>query len=388
MFIDLVIVAAALSFLYRGRQIGFVRQACSTGGFFIGLFAGAWLQPHVISYTHSEAGRGLITALTTLGVAIIGLSVGEYIGIHLKHRVLLKRINSLDEAFGSIIAVTTLLISIWLLAALSASLSLGGLQSQLDKSRIITALNDTLPDAPTVISGLGQLIDPNGFPDVFAGIEPQPRSNVPIPNLGELQAAVRKDQASVVKIVGQGCGGIVDGSGFVVKPGFVATNAHVVAGIRAPRVLDSGGTHQSTVVWFDPNLDFAILRVDNLVGSSLPLSTAISKTGAPIAVLGYPGGGSFTAKPGAVLDQFTASGRNIYGRSSASREVYEIQAEVIPGNSGGPMVTTDGSVVGVVFAESTTYQHVGYALTAASVTNAVNRAVQRNQPVSTARCAE
>lgn len=388
MLIDLLIVAVAISSMYRGRQIGFVRQAFSTGGFFVGLFIGAWLQPHVISHVHTEASRGLVTALTTLGLAVVGLSIGEYCGVHIKRRVLPKRVNSLDEAFGSIIAVMTLLVSIWLVAALSASLSITGLQAQIDKSSIISNLNRKLPDAPSVISGLGRLIDPNGFPDVFAGIEPHPKGNVPLPNLGELQAAVSKDRASVVKIVGQGCGGIVDGSGFIVKPGFVATNAHVVAGIHAPRVLDSAGTHQSTVVWFDPNLDFAILRVSNLVGGSLPLNTPISKTGTPIAVLGYPGGGEFTAKPGAVLDQFMASGRNIYGRSSASREVYEIQADVIPGNSGGPMVAADGSVVGVVFAESTSYAHVGYALTAASINKAVNSAVQHNHPVNTAGCAE
>lgn len=388
MLIDALIIIVALSSLYRGRLVGFVRQAFSASGFFGGLFLGAWLQPQIVSFAHDSLSRGLLSALSTIGIAIIGLSLGEYLGIFIKKRLSMKHINHLDEALGSVLAVCTFLASVWLIAALSSSLPLGNLQNQIDKSKIIASLNKSLPDAPTVIANLGKLIDPNGFPDVFAGIEPKPQTNVDLPNLGDMQAAVDADRASVVKIVGQGCGGIVDGSGFVVKNGFVATNAHVVAGIAAPRVIDSNGSHRGTVVWFDPNLDFAIIRVQDLAGKVLSLNTAKAARGTAIAALGYPGGGAFSAQPGAVLDQFAASGRNIYGKASASRDVYEIHAKVIPGNSGGPMVAKDGSVVGVVFAESTSYENVGYALTAASVQGAITQATNRNQPASTGRCAE
>lgn len=388
MLIDILIIAMAISAWYRGKQIGFLRQACSTGGFFIGLFAGAWLEPHTVSLVSGQNAKGLVTATTTLGLALILLTVGEYVGFHIKHKVLPSKVHVFDNGLGSVLGVTTLIFSIWLLAAVSINLPFSGLQSAIDSSKIIARLNHVLPNAPNVISNLGKLINPNGFPAVFTGREPQPRTTANLPSLGELQAAVKQDQASVVKIIGQGCGGVVDGSGFVARPGLIATNAHVVAGIKNPHVQDDNGVHKAIPIWFDPNLDFAVLRVSDLAGHSLKLSTDISEPGTPAAVLGYPGGGDFVAKPGAVLDQFVASGRNIYGNSSANRQVYEVQADVIPGNSGGPLVAKDGSVIGVIFAESTSYKQVGYALTAASVSKAVIQAETKNSPTGTGRCAE
>lgn len=388
MLIDLLIVILAIGALFRGREIGFVRQLCSTAGFFGGLFCGALLEPHVVSLAHTQASRALITLLTTLGCALILLTLGEYIGLLLKHKVLLKRINVIDNGFGSLLGIVSLLFSVWLLAAVIGSLPSPTLQSALHSSRIISSLDRTLPEAPNVIADLGHLIDPNGFPQVFVGSEPSPPSNVSLPLPGVLQAAVKQDRASVVKVEGQGCGGIVDGSGFVVGSDLVATNAHVVAGIRHPYVEDTNGTHPATVIWFDPNLDFAVLRVNNLAGQKLTILTGHVASGTPAAVLGYPGGGPFTADVASVLNDFTASGRNIYGNGNTDRDVYEIQATVIPGNSGGPLVNEGGSVIGIVFAESTTYQHVGYALTTAKFPGELKQATAANQPISTGQCAE
>jgi S1-C subfamily serine protease len=388
MIIDILIVVFAISALYRGREIGFVRQLFSTAGFFGGLFLGAWLQPHTIDWGHSQISRLIITLLTTLGCAMLLFMVGEYIGLRLKHKVLLKRVNKLDNGFGGLLSIVSLLLTVWLAAAILVSLPTTGLQSTLQKSRIVSALDRVLPNAPNVISGLGHLIDPNGFPQVFINGEPSPNSQVPLPSLGDLQSAVNQDRASVVKLEGQGCGGIVEGSGFVVGSNLVATNAHVVAGIRHPYVEDDNGSHSGTVIWFDPNLDIAVLRVSNLSGKSLVISNKNVNSGTPAAVLGYPGGGPFTASPAAVMDQFTAVGRDIYGRGQTSRDVYELQANVIPGNSGGPLVAKDGTVIGVIFAESTSYQHVGYALTTAQVTSTINHAAARNTPVGTGQCAE
>jgi len=130
------------------------------------------------------------------------------------------------------------------------------------------------------------------------------------------------------------------------------------------------------------------LRVNNLAGGALTIDSGHVSPGTQAAVLGYPGGGPLKAGTAAVLDEFTATGRNIYGSGNTNRDVYEIQADVIPGNSGGPLVTKGGSVIGVVFAESTTYQHVGYALTMAQVTAEINQAVAQGQAIGTGSCAE
>lgn len=387
MIIDIAIVIFAISALYRGREIGFVRQLFSTAGFFGGLFLGAWLQHYTVQWAHSQAGRSLITLATTLGCALIFLSIGEYIGIRLKHRVVFRRINVLDNGFGGLLSVVSLLLTIWLLAAVVGSVPVPALQNQLKASKIVGALDRALPSAPGVISNLGRLIDPNGFPQVFIGGEPTPNRQVSVPPLGDLQAAVNQDRASVVKIEGQGCGGVVEGSGFVVGSNLVATNAHVVAGIRHPYVQDGNGSHGGSVIWFDPDLDFAVMRVSNLAGHSLVVTDKRVGTGTPAAVLGYPGGGGFRAGPAAVSNQFTASGRDIYDRGNTLRDVYELRADIIPGNSGGPLVAKDGTVIGVIFAEATDYPHTGYALTSDQVKSEINQAASQDQPVGTGQCA-
>jgi S1-C subfamily serine protease len=383
--IDVLIVLFLISAVFRGREVGFVRQLCSTVGFFGGLWLGATLEPHLVHLAHSQTGRSLVTLGTTLGCAFVLLTVGEYIGIVLKTKVYAGRLNKVDNGLGSVLALVSMLIGVWLSASILQSLPSPSLQSALKGSAIVSSLTQSLPPAPAVIASLGHLIDPNGFPQVFTGNEPSPNTNVPLPDLGSLQAAVASDRKSVVKIEGQGCGGIVEGSGFVVGPGLVATNAHVVAGIKDPYIFDANNSHEAKAVWFDPNLDFAILKAGNLAGKPLTLNTAEVPRGTASAVLGYPGGGAFSAKSAAILDEFTATGRNIYDQGQTKRDVYEVKADIIPGNSGGPLVAADGTVIGVVFAESTTFNHVGYAINSSQIAAPVHKAP--THIISTGSCA-
>ncbi|HVW23578.1 MAG TPA: MarP family serine protease [Candidatus Saccharimonadales bacterium] len=388
MLVDILIIVLAGVSIYRGQQIGFVRQLCSTVGFFGGLFIGALLQPHTVAWAHTPTNRALITLVTTLGFALLLLTGGEYLGVRLKRWAVQRSINKYDNGAGSVLSLVSLLASVWLLSAILLTLPFVATRSAVHSSRIITALNKHLPSAPSVVADLSRLINPNGFPQVFIGTEPLPQANVNLPSLGEMAAAVQHDKNSVVKVEGQGCGGIVEGSGFVAGTNIVATNAHVIAGVKHPFVQDVNGTHDATVIWFDPDLDFAVLRVSNLAGHSLVINTDLVARDTPAAVLGYPGGGPFTAGTAAVLNQFEASGRDIYGQGQTLRSIYNLQAKVVPGNSGGPLVAKDGSVIGIVFAESTTYQNVGYALTTGPVSQAINQAVAKNQTVSTGRCAQ
>ncbi|HEX4775100.1 MAG TPA: MarP family serine protease [Candidatus Saccharimonadales bacterium] len=388
MLIDLLIIILAISALYRGLGSGFARQLLAAIGFFGGLFLGSWLQPFTVRLASTPAPRAFIVILTTLGCALIGLTIGEFAGLRLKLRLFGKQINKLDNGLGGALNIVALLLSVWLLASIAIGLPFNGIKNEVRSSHIISALNRILPPAPNIIASLGHLIDPNGFPDVFIGNEPVPPSQVNLPALGDLASAVNADKNSVVRIKGQGCGGIVSGSGFVVGPGLVATNAHVVAGITTPFVQDIHGSRAASVVWFDPNLDFAVLRVPNLNEPSLSLANSTVSRGTPAAVLGYPGGGAFNAGQAAVLDEFSAVGRNIYGSGHTVRDVYALKADVIPGNSGGPLVTEDGHVIGVVFAESTSYDHVGYALTTTQISSELKQADKLTRPVGTGSCAE
>jgi S1-C subfamily serine protease len=380
----LLVVSAAI----RGRELGFVRQSFSSGGFFVGLYGGVLLQPHLVNRESDPLTQVILTAVITLGCGIVGLVIGEYVGMSLKGKFSFRRVNRADIILGSVSGALSLLLIVWLSAAILSSFPSPNLQNGIKNSVILQRLNSVLPSAPNIVATLGNLIDPNGFPQVFIGNQPSPPTNVEQPSLGDMQAAVDKTRTSVVKVQGRGCGGIVQGSGFVASEGMVATNAHVVAGINRPSVIDSNGSHSARVIWFDPDLDFAVLRTTGLAGEPLTLSSTRATRGVPAVVLGYPGGGAFEADPASILNRFTAVGRNIYDQKSTERDVYEIAAKVVQGNSGGPLISREGTVLGVIFAESTSYENVGYALTNPSIASAIAQAKGQNQAVSTGSCTQ
>jgi uncharacterized membrane protein required for colicin V production len=386
--IDIIVIILVIGALIRGQELGFVRQLFSTVGFFGGLMLGAVLEPHVVVLAHTPTARIIITLASTLGMAVLLLFIGEIAGVIVKEKLQLQdKLNRIDTFLGAGLASISIFVLVWLCAPVFVTLPYPNVQSAVRGSAIVSALNRTLPPAPNIIADIGHLIAPNGFPDVFIGSEPLPSpANLPAP--AELAAAVKKDGASVVKIEGEGCGGIVEGSGFVVGDGIVATNAHVVAGIADPAIIDSNGKHRAAAIWFDPDLDFAVLRAKDLAGGPLAFKAGHAVRSTPGGVLGYPGGGPFTASTAAVLDEFTAVGRNIYNEGSTERDVYSIRAGVEPGNSGGPLINTNGDVIGVVFAASTAYNDVGYALSAKQVLAEIDLAKTQTQPVNTGSCAE
>jgi S1-C subfamily serine protease len=173
----------------------------------------------------------------------------------------------------------------------------------------------------------------------------------------------------------------------VAEDQLVVTNAHVVAGISSPTVIDQAGAHRAMVVVFDPNLDIAVLRATGLAGKPLPIAAPLQPRGTTAVALGYPGGGGLTASPAAILGDINAVGRNIYNEGVTRRNVYQLNADIEPGNSGGPLVLPNGTVVGVVFAKSVTDANLGYALTTPKVLSDISQA-RGAGAVSTGTCAE
>jgi S1-C subfamily serine protease len=389
MFVDIAIVILLIGIIVRGRETGLVRQLGSAIGFVIGLFLGAAAQPYAMQYVDTTLSRAVTALVVTLACALIVANLGEYFGTLAKLRIRKwMPLNRADAVGGSIAGVVSLLAAIWLVSPILSGLPSPDIQRALGNSRIVSSLTNKLPSAPQFISSLDKLINPNGFPDVFAGLERKPVDpNTPLPSLGDMQAAVQQTRASIVKLEGRGCGGVVDGSGFVAANNLVITNAHVVAGVKRPTVVDAQGVHAATTIWFDPDLDVAVLRTSGLAGSPLKMDATTLDAGTPAVVVGYPGGGDFTPSPATILDNFNATGRDIYGRGTTSRSIYEVRANIIPGNSGGPMLNKDGTVVGLVFAESTTYEDIGYTLTLQPVISALQQAQQQNTAVATGACA-
>lgn len=384
-FIGLFLAAA----LVRGAEIGFVRHFFSTVGFFAGLFLGVWINSLLSHTVNASSSRTLLALILILGFGLALMTAGEYLGMLIKFRLHEARIqNKLDKIFGSLLAAVTLLAAVWLGAAIFRNAPDSGWQHQVRTSRIITLLDNNLPSAPGTLTKLGNLIDPNNFPRVFTGLEPELKTDAPLPDMGELNAAVQIVRPSIVKIEGEGCDSIVEGSGFVADDGTVVTNAHVVAGVDNPFVIDQKGKHEADVVLFNPELDIAILRAKNLAGKPLALENQTATNNTPVAVLGYPSGAGFTAKPGVVLETFQAEGRDIYNQGHTLREVYSVKTDIQHGNSGGPMINKDGEVIGLIFAKSINYERVGYALTMKQVIAQVNNAKGLTTSADTRSCAE
>lgn len=390
--IDIVIILFFITSLIRGVELGVVRQLCSTTGLLVGLFLGAFVQGKLIHIAHTPMSKAVLALVIIISFIGIFSSLGEYVGALLRLRLERARrfniLDKLDRGVGSAVAGMTLLVVVWLGASIFSNAPFPTIQKQIKTSVIVAQLNKSLPGAPSIVSRLGHLIDPNGFPNVFTGLEPNINTNTPLPSIGELDPAVQADRASVVKVEGAGCGGISEGSGFVADNGLVITNAHVVAGVANPYILDGNGRHRTQVIWFDPNLDLAVLRTSNLAGKPLLMNSTTAGNGTPGAALGYPGGGDFTAQPASVLDSFNAVGRNIYNQGETERAVYSVKADIRPGNSGGPLINKDGSVIGIVFAESTQYNQVGYALAMSNVISEFNQAKTQDQVVGTGTCAD
>lgn len=389
MILDVVLVLVLILAAVSGSRSGFLRRFWAGIAFVGGLFIGRWLSAYAIGIGSTPEQRGLIAVSVVLGCALLFLTLGELIGSVAKRRLLssrLRRANQADIALGSAFSVVVVMVGVWLLSSVLTSMPSRDVAQLLQSSRVVTAIKQLLPPAPHAITNLSYLIDPNRFPDVFLGNEPIPSGKVSLPELGSFETVVNNTKNSVVRIKGQGCGGVVSGSGFVVGPDMVITNAHVVAGIKQPFVQDVGGSHRATTIWFDPQLDLAIVRSRDLAGAALQLTTATIKSGTPAVALGYPDGGDLSVSPAAVLRTLKANGRDIYNRSPTLRDVYEVQASITQGNSGGPLINTDGQVIGVIFAESTTYQELGYALINQPVIAALAQVNSSSPAVNTGQC--
>jgi len=383
--LDFFIIFVALAAAARGVASGFLRQVGSLGGFVLGLLLGAWLTPIMTQALPASAARPVLALIFFFAVAFTLSGVGEIIGVHLAG--LMKRVglDAVDGVLGAVLGFGGALLALWLLASTFAGSVGPVLAADIGNSSILRLLDRHLPPAPEVTARLEHAIGASRFPRVFAGLEPTPAPPVTGPNAAVVNAAAAAAHAATVKIEGSGCGGVLEGSGFVAAPGLVATNAHVVAGIARPVVTDAAGPHVATVVLFDPDLDFAVLRTSGLVAAPLAIEPTSQPRGTVAAALGYPGGGGFTAGAAAILGQQPAVGRNIYDAGLIRRDIYTLQAIVRPGNSGGPLVAEDGTVIGVIFATSTTNSNVGYALTSPEILPDLARAAHSGA-VSTGAC--
>ncbi len=386
-WVDLVIVLLLVLAAIEGVRIGVLTQLFVIAGFFAALFLAGWLVPYVVRL-HDPLLRTIVNAglvlLIALYAALRSFDLAQHLHWSLRlgkwaHHTLVKRLETL---LGGLPGVLAGLILVWLLGVAIGRMPFAGFSNSVSDARIIQTLSRVLPPVPAVFAAFNGQIDPNSQPYVYAQPKPQADFNY---DPADVAAAEAKAKASVVRVTSFGCGGIIDASGFAVGKELVATNAHVIAGVKRPIIKYAGHSYEAVPVQFDPVLDLAILRVPSLPAPPLNLATSNAPLQTTVAVLGYPGG-NYRSTPGILRDTLAVSAKTIYDQGTFGRGIYVVQAHVEYGNSGGPVVTADGQVVAIIFAESVDTPQDAYALTSVNLLPAVQKAASSHQRVGTGAC--
>lgn len=383
--VDVVIVVWLIVAVIRGYKIGLIRQVASFGGFLLGVFAGGWVATSFLGDNHGADNKLLIAMALVVVFGLIMAAVLETLAVKFQHRIRFNVAQTVNAVLGVAFSVAATLVVVWLLLSSLNRLPLAETGMKIAESGTYRIMQRVMPPAPDVLGQLNKIITPYGFPQIFVGNEPETdTTGEPVP--ADVEMAAAKARQSVVRVEGAACQDISSGSGFVVAPGYVVTNAHVIAGVEVPIVVWGSQKYRAVPVWFNDRLDFAVLRADGLSAPALPFATSIPEKGQSGAVLGYPGGGPLTVVSSVMKARYQAVGRDIYGESLVTREIYQMQATIHPGNSGGPFVLPDGSVAGVVFGASPEQPEISYAITSAEVAGELRQAIAENSPRMTGKC--
>ena len=386
--LDLVLVVATVLFAYSGWRQGFVVGALSFIGFLGGGLLGAQSAPAI-----ADMVEGLPSALVAIVVVFAFATLGQVllsrVGIHLRHRVTNKSARLVDSAAGAGVSAVSLLLVAWLVGTAVASSPFTGLAAAVRHSEVLQGVDQAVPDAARRwFTDFRQLVSDRGFPEVFDDLAPTKVQQVDPPDPAVLRSrAVQVSAEATLKVTGvaESCSRRVEGTGFVYAPERVMTNAHVVAGVRNPRVQVGDRRLEGRVVLFDSSRDIAVIFVPGLEVAPLAFAGE-AKSGDPAVVAGYPEDGPYDVQPARVRGTQVARGPDIYQERTVNREVYVLRARVRPGNSGGPLLAPDGRVYGVVFAAAADRNDTGYALTAKEVRSAAAAGAASTRRVSTRQC--
>ncbi|GAB2815372.1 MarP family serine protease [Streptomyces daliensis] len=389
--LDVLLLLAVLVYAVSGYQRGLVAGLVSLAGFVGGVVVGVWLLPFALDQvTEGTTGATVVALLTVLVPALAGHALAAPLGWRLRRGLSWAPVRWADGAGGAVINGLAVLVVAWVAASALAASPSPVLNQAIRGSSVLGTVHDRMPaQAATWFNRATGALTTAGFPPVFNPFEHEPGVSVAEPSGDSVTpAATRAAQRSTVKVEGvanvDGRQQGQEGSGFVYSGDHVMTNAHVVAGVDDPtvRVGGVGQRYEAEVVLFDPGTDVAVLDVPGLDAPSLDFAGDASR-GDPAVVAGYPENGGLDLRAATVAERVRAQGQDIYGSSLSTRDIYALRSTVRPGNSGGPLLTTDGKVYGVIFARSTSDADTGYALTADQVRAHAKRASNATQPVDT-----
>jgi S1-C subfamily serine protease len=380
----IVLVGAFLGGLGSGAlpQVGGVIGALA--GAVLALNAAPWLVD--VSRTLDPLPRALVVLGAIIGCVTVGETIGSALGRKLGGKLGRGVLSTLERLVGGLLGAGQAILLIWLVGGLLAVGPFTVVAKAASQSWTLRTLSGVLPPPSDVVGQIAIAVDGSGLPDVFVGLEPLPLPPVDTPTDAQTAAIARNAVASTAHVTARACGNVLSGTGVVIAPGYLVTNAHVVAGASGIRASIGGTVVDATPVLFDPALDVALLHVPSLGAPALHLATTDPVRGDRGAALGFAGGGPLVELAAAVSGEYPATGRDIYGIERVTRRILELRAGIEPGDSGGPFVLEDGTVGGIVFAMSRTEPGVGYALTPTEVAARIAPALDATSAVPLGDC--
>ncbi len=388
-WLDLAVLAVAVIAAVSGWRSGALGSLMSFVGVVLGAIAGVMLAPHLVTHIHSARGKLFAALFLILALVVIGEVAGVVLGRAVRGAIHNRVVRTADSIIGVALQLVVVMVAAWLLASPLTSSDQPQLAAAVRGSKILSEVDQYAPEwLKSVPKRMSTLLSTSGLPDVLEpfGRTPIQAVDVPDPALAD-SIAVANARPSVVKIrgVAQGCQKVLEGTGFVIAPNRVMSNAHVVAGSDSVTLEADGQSYDASVVSYDPNADISILDVPNLPQRPLVFAERPATSGTDAVVLGYPGGGDFVATPARIREIIELNGPDIYRTTTVNREVYTIRGTVRQGNSGGPMINRTGQVLGVVFGAAVDNNDTGFVLTAHEVSRQLAK-VGNSVKVPTGTC--
>lgn len=388
--VDGFIVVAVLAAMTSGWRQGGLASLLSAVGILAGFIIGLGVAPLVLQITDQVGIRFLLA----LGMLILLIGLGQLLGSALGHairdRMKTKSGQRVDSSFGAILMSVFSLVLIWLIATPMATGLSNSVGKGVRESAILREVNKVMPDEltqlPRSISGM---LNDSGLPPVMMPWEDGSSVDVEAPNIEVAdQAMVQDIRPSVVHVIADadGCRRRMMGSGFVTADNYVVTNAHVVAGTQTAYVDTVVGIKEARVVYYNPEVDIAVLRAENLGLEPLAWADGPAYTGDDAVVMGFPHSGPFTASAARIRERVNIAGPDIYSNSRVERESYILRGTVVQGNSGGPLISSDGTVLGLIFGASVDDTDTGYAITAEEVRAHIGDVTRFENSVDTQEC--
>ncbi|MGW0465384.1 MarP family serine protease [Streptomyces sp. NPDC003027] len=395
--LDILLLLAAVWFAIIGYRQGFVVGVLSVIGFLGGGLVAVFLLPVLWKQLTDNSEVTTTATIFFVIVVIVCASVGQafttHLGNKLRRHITWSPARALDATGGALVNVVAMLLVAWLLGSALAQTAMPTLGKEVRSSKVLLGVERVMPDqASAWFSDFTSTLAQNGFPQVFSPFANEPITEVrpPDPALAGSPVAARA-QRSIVKVVGTAtsCGKVLEGTGFVFADRRVMTNAHVVGGVDEPTVQigGEGRLYDAKVVLYDWQRDIAVLDVPDLDAVPLRFTDQDARSGDSAIVAGFPENGSYDVRSARVRGRINANGPDIYHHGQVRRDVYSLYATVRQGNSGGPLLTENGEVSGVIFARSLDDPNTGYALTVDEIRDDIAQGRTANQQVDSRGCA-